>query len=133
MNERIARTGTDPDEIPDLNCFLSNIEHPFHGLHTRFLLHRYHLQHLTDSASSVEFGINRPSELDNIPNFSVAENLPHDIMHDLLEGIVPYELKLLLIKLVNAKYFTIATFNDCLILGTQNVRTYHLSWMKKNS
>lgn len=89
------------------SCFLeSDFE-----LRTRGL-HQHHLQNLTDSASSTQFGINRPSELDNIPTFSVAENLPHDIMHDLLEGVVPCELKLLLTQLVNAKYFTIATFND---------------------
>lgn len=61
---------------------------------------------------SVEFGINRPSLLDKIPNFSVAENLPHDIMHDLFEGVVALEIKLLLTNLVTAKYFTIATLND---------------------
>ena len=33
-------------------------------------------------------------------NFSVAENLPHDIMHDLFEGVVPYEMKLLLTHLI---------------------------------
>lgn len=62
--------------------------------------------------NSVNFGINRASELDRIPYFSVAENLPHDIMHDLFEGVIPYEMKLLLTYLVNAKYFTIAAFND---------------------
>lgn len=62
--------------------------------------------------NSVEFGINHASELDRIPYFSVAENLPHDIMHDLFEGVIPCEMKLLLTHLVNAKYFTIATVND---------------------
>lgn len=77
--------------------------------------HRSQLLQLTGStyaSKSVEYGINRPSELDKIPNFSVAENLPHDIMHDLFEGVVPYEMKLLLTHLVNAKYFSIATLND---------------------
>lgn len=75
--------------------------------------HQSHLNDLAGSSSkSVEYGINRPSELDQIPNFSVAENLPHDIMHDLFEGVVPYEMKLLLTHLVNAKYFTISTLND---------------------
>lgn len=45
---------------------------------------------------SVEFGINRRSSLDSLSNFSVVENMPHDIMHDLFEGVVPYELKLFL-------------------------------------
>ena len=38
---------------------------------------------------SVEYGINRRSSLDSLPNFSVVENMPHDIMHDLFEGAVP--------------------------------------------
>lgn len=75
-----------------------------------------HQQHLDDiigsSSNSVEHGINRSSELDQIPNFSVTQNLPHDIMHDLFEGVVPYEMKLLLTRLVDAKYFTIAILND---------------------
>ena len=57
------------------------------------------------------FGINRESELDKIPHFSVANNLPHDIMHDLFEGVVPLEIKLLLLNLINNKYFTISEFN----------------------
>lgn len=32
-------------------------------------------------------------------------------MHDLFEGVVPYELKLLIAQLVN-KFFTIATLNN---------------------
>lgn len=78
-------------------------------------IHQNQLLGLTGAScasNSTEFGINRTSELDNIPNFSVAENLPHDIMHDLFEGVVPLEMKLLLIHLVKAKYFTIGTFND---------------------
>lgn len=77
--------------------------------------HQYQLQKLTGTSyasCSTEFGINRPSELDSIPYLSVAKNLPHDIMHDLFEGVVPYEMKLLLTHLANSKYFTIATFNE---------------------
>ena len=77
--------------------------------------HQHHLHKLVGGSSatySVEYGINNPSELDNVPNFSVVQNLPHDIMHDLFEGVVPYEMKLLLTYLVSAKYLSIATFND---------------------
>lgn len=45
---------------------------------------------------SVDSGINRKSILETIPNFSAASNLPHDIMHDLFEGVVSYKMKLLL-------------------------------------
>ncbi len=67
----------------------------------------------TDSAqNSIEYGINRKSVLDDIPNFSVVKNLPHDIMHDLLEGVIPYEMKLLLQYLVEKKYITARTLNQ---------------------
>lgn len=42
---------------------------------------------------STNYGINRLSVFEEVPAFSVV---PHDIMHDLSEGIVPLELKLLL-------------------------------------
>lgn len=78
-------------------------------------LHKFHIKKLSESYSlnSVEYGINSPSALDEVPNFSVVQNIPHDVMHDLLEGIIPYEMKLLLTHLVvDSKYFTIATLND---------------------
>ena len=52
------------------------------------------------ATKSIEYGINRKSILDDIPNFSVAANIPHHIMHDLLEGVVPYEMKLMLRQLI---------------------------------
>ena len=42
----------------------------------------------------------------------MVRNIPHDIMHDLFEGIVPCEMKLLLTHLVTAKYLSIADLND---------------------
>ena len=61
--------------------------------------HQYHLQNLAGYSYAtylVECGINNQSELDNIPNFSVVQNLPHHIMYDIFEGVVPYEMNLLL-------------------------------------
>lgn len=55
---------------------------------------------------SKQYGINRKSVLENIPNISVVENLPHDIMHDLLEGAIPYELKNML------TYFNISLYSS---------------------
>ena len=48
--------------------------------------------------------------------FSVASSLPHDIMHDLFEGVVPCEIKLLLVHLINSKCLTISVFNERLHL-----------------
>lgn len=46
-----------------------------------------------------------------VPGYSVINGLPHDMMHDLYEGIVPYEMKLLLCHCVSMKYFTIDELN----------------------
>ena len=70
-------------------------------------------QSLLKSEISKNYGINRKSILENIPNFSVAQNLPHDIMHDLLEGVIPYELKLMLRYFVTeCHFFTISQLNE---------------------
>lgn len=61
---------------------------------------------------STTYGINRLSKLEEIPGFSVIQGLPHDIMHDLFEGVVPYELKLLLRHCVQSRYFTIDELNS---------------------
>ena len=42
----------------------------------------------------------------------MAVNLPHDIMHDVLEGVIPYEMKLLLTHYVTRKHFSIDSLND---------------------
>ena len=75
------------------------------------------------------------SELDNVPNFFVVHNMPHNIMHDLSEGLVSYEMKLLLTYLVSAKYFSIATLTDQLrwfdFGYTVSCQMFPLNWMKE--
>ena len=61
---------------------------------------------------STNFGINRYSILEDVPGFSVATCIPHDIMHDLYEGAVAYELRLLIEHCVKENYLSIATLND---------------------
>ena len=64
---------------------------------------------------STTYGINRRSILEDVPGFSVTTGLPHDIMHDLFEGVVPYELKYLLHHCVESKYFTITELNNRIV------------------
>ena len=45
---------------------------------------------------STEYGIYETSVLNNVTSLSVIGGLCHNIMHDLLEGAIPYELKFLL-------------------------------------
>lgn len=52
---------------------------------------------------SSNFGINRYSILEDAPGFSVSTCIPHDIMHDLYEGVLPYELKLFIVYCVQQK------------------------------
>ena len=61
---------------------------------------------------SVSYGITRLSILEEVPGFSVIHGLPHDIMHDLFEGIVPLNMMLLIEYCVTKIFFTINELND---------------------
>ena len=63
---------------------------------------------------SITYGINYRSSLNTIKGFHVANSqLPQDIMHILLEGVLPLELKLLLSVLTcTKKLFSLTLLND---------------------
>lgn len=63
---------------------------------------------------SIIHGINRLSILEEVPGFSVVNGILHDILHDMYEGVVPYEVKLLLHHCIQSKYFTLKVLNECL-------------------
>ena len=59
----------------------------------------YHLDNASDDTSyhSTTYGINSSSPLNTLQFYHVCDfGLPPDIMHDLLEGYVPYKVKLML-------------------------------------
>lgn len=60
---------------------------------------------------STNYGINFMSVLEEVPGYSIINGLPHDIMHDLYEGVVPYELKLLLRHCISNGYFSMNEIN----------------------
>ena len=60
---------------------------------------------------STSYGINRLSILEEIPDFSVTSGLPRDIMDDLFEGVVPYQMRLLICHCVGENFFTIEEVN----------------------
>ena len=64
---------------------------------------------------STTYGVCRNSILNTLPNFSVTSGLCNDVMHDLFEGVVPLELKLLIQHCVSEDYFTVAVLNDCIL------------------
>jgi hypothetical protein len=79
--------------------------------------HDYHCSLLSGplaDTDSVTYGINYSSTLNNLAHFHVANNqLPQDIMHILLEGVLPYTLKLMLNSFISTKkYFSIDFLND---------------------
>ena len=70
----------------------------------------------TASHYSKTYGINRRSSLLNIKFYSIfGGGLPHDAMHDILEGVAPLEIKLLLSKCIKDGLITLEEFNDRLM------------------
>lgn len=59
-----------------------------------------------------ETGIKSPCPLNQVDHFHVINNRAPDIMHDMLEGICPLEVKLVLGKLIQKGYFTLKTLNS---------------------
>lgn len=74
----------------------------------------------------VNYGIIGRSALSFLNDFDVTKQLPNDIMHDLLEGVVPYEIKLCLEALIKDKFFTLEEFNYLL-------QTFEFSYSDKKS
>ena len=60
---------------------------------------------------SKQYDINRRSLLSEIPDFDVTKQLPQDIMHIFLEGILSYELKFLLKHYFDAGVITLGQLN----------------------
>ena len=62
-----------------------------------------------DSDTSREYGVNRKSVLTKLQYFDICSGaLVPDIMHDVLEGVLQYETKIVLIYLVQScHYFTL--------------------------
>ena len=62
------------------------------------------------------YGVNERSSLIDVKYFSIfGGGLPHDFMHDALEGLAPHEIKLMLMYFVSSNTFTLKEFNDRLL------------------
>jgi len=70
----------------------------------------------TSGETSKEYGINRNSILNQLSYFHVCDgSLLPDVMHDILEGVLQYEVKLMLRVVIEEEgYFTLDHFNSCL-------------------
>ncbi|KAL0157413.1 hypothetical protein M9458_048659, partial [Cirrhinus mrigala] len=54
-------------------------------------------------SNPTETGLKRQSILNDLKYFHVTENVTPDIMHDILEGVGAYEIKLVLSSLISHK------------------------------
>lgn len=77
-------------------------------------LHDEHCKEIDDPSKSVEYGVNSNSVLNDLEYFHVCSGaLVPDIMHDILEGALQYETKLILQKFIREdKYFTLEELNS---------------------
>ena len=77
---------------------------------------------------SKEFGINRNSILNSLAYFNVCDgSLLPDVMHDLLEGVLQYEVKLMLHLMIQLQHY--------FSLNELNTRLQHLElgYMESNN
>lgn len=79
-----------------------------------------------NSDTSREYGVNRKSVLTKLQYFDICSGaLVPDIMHDVLEGVLQYETKLVLIHLIQScHYLTLRYLNHliaCVNLGYMEV------------
>jgi hypothetical protein len=66
-----------------------------------------------DQGLSKTYGVCRLSVLCNSRYYHVVDGLPGDAMHDVLEGVLPYECKEMLKEFIfKEKYFTLEQLNE---------------------
>ena len=61
------------------------------------------------------YGINNRSILCDLPDFDIIKQMPQDIMHTILEGVLQYEVRLVLLHYITQKNFTLAELNTIIV------------------
>lgn len=74
--------------------------------------HLQQIQMSTDPKKIHAFGIKDKCLLNELENFNTITNPTVDVMHDFLEGIVPYELNLFFKYLISKRKITLQNLND---------------------
>ena len=97
-------------------CIFMQFKHEDFELRTPYL-HDYHCSLLTGALkdiNSTTYGVNFKSCLNDITHFNVANwQLPQDVMHVMLEGVVKMELQLILQAYIfEKKIFTLSFLNS---------------------
>jgi hypothetical protein len=80
---------------------------------------RKHIIDCSDSLNAVGFSssvacVKNTCILNNLDYFHCTEQSIVDCMHDVLEGVIPYELPLIINSLIDRKFFTLADINNAL-------------------
>lgn len=69
----------------------------------------------TDEEASVEYGVNRKSILTKLKYLDICNGaLIPDVMHDVLEGVLQYEAKLVLKHIHDRRYMRLSHLNHLL-------------------
>lgn len=67
-----------------------------------------------DQGLSQTYGVKGARSLSDLKHFHVVTSYPPDILHDILEGIVPTELSLCLTDLISKTYLTLDMLNQAI-------------------
>ncbi|XP_066509129.1 uncharacterized protein [Hoplias malabaricus] len=71
-----------------------------------------HRGHLGVQNSKSLYGVAEHCPFEKIPHFEVTESFPPDLMHDVLEGVIPHVTRLVLKNLNSDKLITIQQLNE---------------------
>lgn len=76
-------------------------------------LHFEHLQQIQENPTlSKKFGVKENTILNELEFFNATTCAPFDIMHDVLEGVAGFTIKIVLRLFINNKYFTVEFLNE---------------------
>lgn len=74
-------------------------------------IYRNELNYNLDSTHK-SHGVKEPCIWNLLPNFHVTRNVSCDLMHDLLEGVLRYDMAFIINNLIKRKYFSLNLLND---------------------
>jgi hypothetical protein len=77
-----------------------------------FQNHTYHVNEVKNNpANSAIYGVNGPCVFSDLEYLDVTSTFPPDIMHDVMEGVIPIISKTIIKRLVTAKIVTVVELN----------------------
>lgn len=70
------------------------------------------IENYNNDCLSSSFGIKEVCIWHELPNFHVTNNLSCDLMHDVLEGVLRYDMAHIIFSLITKKYFSLRQLNE---------------------